>query len=124
MRVRLTLILLLRVRPDALPHGRATDCALLFKAFAEFGDYLARYGSGAFDFVGLERDRADYRMAAAAVALADGGDVVAARARAEGVRADGDFRAEGAARDRDRVGRLGADVVGDELVEAQQSLFD
>ena len=63
-------------------------------------------------------------MAAAAVALADGGDVVAARAWAEGVRADGDLRAEGAARDRDRVGRFRMDVVGNELVEALQAFLN
>src|SRR5256714_6198688 len=92
--------------------------ALLLEAFAKLRNYLARGPACALDLFGLEGDRADDGVAAAAVALADRGDVVAARARAEGVRADGDFRAEGAARDRDRVGRLRAQVVGDELVEA------
>src|SRR5437870_5093843 len=52
-------------------------------AFAKLGDYLARDLAGALYLVGLERDRADDGVAAAAVALADRGDVVAARARAE-----------------------------------------
>src|SRR5438270_702285 len=92
--------------------------ALLLKAFAKLRDDLARGPACALDLFGLEGDRADDGVAAAAVALADRGDVVAARARAEGVRADGNFRSEGAARDRDRVGRLRVDVVRDELVEA------
>src|SRR5437763_9510795 len=92
--------------------------ALLLKAFAQLRDYRACGLACALDLFRREGDRADDGVAAAAVALADRGDVVAARARAEGVRADGDFRAEGAARDRDRVGRLRAHVVRDELVEA------
>src|SRR5438270_8102311 len=75
------------------------DCHLLI-SFLQLRDDLARGPACALDLFGLEGDRADDGVAAAAVALADRGDVVAARARAEGVRADGDFRAEGAARDR------------------------
>src|SRR3989440_3400961 len=92
--------------------------ALLLKAFAQLRDDLARGLACALDLFRREGDCADDGVAAAAVALAYRGDIVAARARAEGVRADGDFRSEGAARDRDRVGRLRAHVVGDELVEA------
>src|SRR2546423_12612437 len=98
--------------------------ALLLEAFAKLRNYLARGPACALDLFGLEGDRADDGVAAAAVALADRGDVVAARARTEGGRADGDFRAEGAARDRDRVGRLRAHVVGDELVEAFDALVN
>jgi hypothetical protein len=36
------------------PASEFAPASFSLKAFAEFGDYLARYGSGAFDFVGLE----------------------------------------------------------------------
>src|SRR5579885_1207949 len=110
------------LKQSARRMSRATSFSegevLFHEALAQLGDDLAGDLACARDLVGLEGDRADDGVAAAAVALADRGDVVAARARAEGVRADGDFRAEGPARDRDRVGRLRADVVRDELVEA------
>src|SRR5437763_14622628 len=91
--------------------------ALLLEAFAQLRDYLERGPACALDLFGLEGDRADDCVAAAAVAFAYRGDVVAARARAEGARADGDVRSEGAARHRHRAGRLGAAEVREELVE-------
>jgi hypothetical protein len=54
-------------------------------AFAQLGEDFAGDPAGALDLVGAEGDGADDGVAAAAVSLADRGDVVAARARAEGV---------------------------------------
>ena len=88
-------------------------CALSFRRALtlirerQLGDDLSCRRACFCNLFGFERDCADDGVPAAAVAFADRGDVVCARARTPRVRADGDFGALRAARNGDRVGRFG-----------------
>src|SRR4029078_9603018 len=78
--------------------------------------------AGARQLGARDRDGADDRVAAAAVALADLVDLVRPRNLRPGVRPDRDLRAR-RQRHPDRVARLGEQVVRDELVERRRLLI-
>src|SRR5450432_2682015 len=89
-----------------------TDGASGLKLGHDLGGYLAR----ARQLVLRHRDRADHRMSAPAVTLADLVDLVRARDQGPGVATHGDLGAR-AQRDRHGIARLREQVVRDELVE-------
>ena len=76
------------------------------------------------NFLRLERNRADHRMAAAAIALANLRDVVGARARRPGIGTHGNLGARGTARQGDRLGRLRIEIIRNDVVEALEALID
>ena len=91
---------------------------------AEFGDDFGGGFAGFVFLVGGEGDGADAGVASSAIALADGGEVdhLFRRGFGPGVGADGDLGAEAGFGEADGVGRLGMQVVGDELVVALERL--
>src|SRR2546423_1829723 len=82
---------------------------------AQLFDDLAGPLPRAREVARLERNGADHRMAAAAVALAYLRDVDGALVRKPRVGADRDLGARGRERDRHHVVALGEQIVGDEL---------
>ena len=91
---------------------------------AEFGDDLSGGDAGSVCLVGREADGADAGMAAAAIALADLGQVDhgGGVGFGPGIGADGDFGAEAGLGQADGVGGVGVEVVRDELVEAFEGM--
>src|SRR5512141_2734867 len=82
-----------------------------------FDDFLRRLDGGGV-LVHVERDGADARVPASAVALADAGEVDLWVLRSPGIRSDGNFHAETAFAETDAVDRLRMQVIGNELVVA------
>src|SRR5271165_4821989 len=82
-----------------------------------FGNFR-RHAPGLFHLTGFEADGSDARMTAAAVALADGGEIMPRFDRRPGVRTDGNLGPETGRAHRHRVNSLRIDVVRDELVVA------
>src|SRR5262245_24011678 len=98
------------------PPASARDSGGGWGRLAQLGDDQARDLARALDLLCRQRHRAHDRMAAAAEALADGGDVVGARPGRPGVRTDRDLGPARTAGEADRVDRVRKQHVGDELV--------
>src|SRR5690348_7954006 len=113
-----------------LPNGLAQTLPKLFlrnlwmvslrKLRDDLADCLTRF----FDFLRLERDRADDGVPAATISLTNLRDVVPPRLGRPWIRSDRDLRALWPARQRHRVSRLRIQVVRDELVEAFVTLVN
>src|SRR5947209_6838657 len=119
------------------PHGRAESpasfqlahhplcskkLALLsvFQFFANFRRRFARLSHGP----NWETDRAHLRMPAAAVTFADAREIMTQWLPNPWIRAHRDLRAEARCRNRDRVGRIGEQVIWNEFVVAFYSKLD